>query len=496
MPEPDENIPTIRRISVSSEDSSFKRMRNTSHLELAVAIHFSVMTVFTSWAFGGQIHWAREVLLVWGTLGLFLCIFSVALLARRHHSSPLPFFRHLWPLLLFDLCVGVSCWNPNFRHFLRDGVPYFAIQTPPHLWLPSTARPDLSLHELYQFNAIVVSAFNLFLVLGNRRILRSVLFVIATNGVVLAIFGTFQKLVGAKGLWFGLVKSPNEHFFSTFVYHNHWGAFTLLNMGVCLGLLFHFIRRGGHRDVWHSPVTVGATATLFLAASVPLSTSRSSTLLIAVFLFVALVHLLVRLIRRRRDVNESAVLPVVGIILSATIALAAIMYIGRDVITQRVQLTHQQIEQAKADTSPNARIQLYRDTWRMAADRPWFGWGLESYADVFRIYNTAKYPVKGGWRPFYAQAHSDWLQSLAETGFVGTILLVLLGWSPVLSVPWRKMESVLPRYLLAGCGLILLYAWLEFPFANPSVMIAFWGCLYAGVRYAQLDIRSAEEEKR
>lgn len=496
MPAPDANPPATRRISVTSGDTSFKRTRTTSNLEWAVAFHFGVMTVGTSWAFGGQIQWARDALLIWGTFGLLLFIVSVAILARRQNSSPLPFIRHLWPLLLFDLCIGASCFNSSFRQLMREGVPYFAFQTPPHAWLPSTARPDLTFRELYQFNAIVVSAFNLFLVLANRRILRSVLFVLATNGVVLAIFGTFQKLLGAKGLWFGLVKSPNEHFFSTFVYHNHWGAFTLLNTGVCLGLLFHSVRRGGHRDVWHSPVTAGATATLLLAASVPLSTSRSSTILVAVFLFAALVHLLLRLIRRRRDLNESAALPVVGIILAATVAVAAIIYLGRGVIAQRVQLTHQQIEQAQADTALNPRLQLYQDTWRMAKDKPWFGWGLETYGDVFRIYNSAKYPVKGGWRPYYAQAHSDWLQSLAETGFVGTLLLVFLGWSPILSVPWRKVESVLPRYLLAGCGLILLYAWLEFPFANPSVMIAFWGCLYAGVRYAQLDIRSTEEEKR
>ena len=132
----------------------------------------------------------------------------------------------------------------------------------------------------------------------------------------------------------------------------------------------------------------------------------------------------------------------------------------------------------------------------MAMDKPYFGWGLESYASVFSLYNVAKYPIKGGWRPFYAEAHNDWLQSLAEVGFVGTTLLVLLGWIPILSVPWRRVKSVFPHYLLAGCGLLALYAWLEFPFANPSVLIAFWGCIYGGVRYAQLDSESSETSDR
>ncbi len=494
MPVPNSSSPSERRIS-STNDPSRKRSRITTGLEHAVAIHFGVLTVFTAWAFGGQAPWVRSAMVGWGTGGFLLFIIALATRARRQNTSPLRFVWPLWPLFLFDIFVGASCFNPSFRQMLREGEHYWALMTPPHDWLPSSARPHLTVRELWQFNTIVVSAFNLYLVLDNRRILRSLLFVFATNGVALAIFGSFQKLVGTKGLWFGLVKSPNDHFFSTFIYHNHWGAFTLLNAAVCLGLLFHFVRRGGHRDVWHSPVMAGAVATLLLAASVPLSSSRSCSVLIFLFLLGALVHFLARLIRRRRDMNESPLLPVAGIILAALVATAAVIYIGRGVIEQRLQLTSQQVAQIKTESALNSRLLLYRDTWRMAAMKPWFGWGLETYADVFRIYNSAPTPVHG-WRPFYAEAHNDWLQSLAETGFVGTSLLVLLGLMPILSVPWRRVESVLPRYLLAGCGLLLLYAWVEFPFANPSVMIAFWACLYIGTRYALLDARSAEEDNR
>ena len=49
----------------------------------------------------------------------------------------------------------------------------------------------------------------------------------------------------------------------------------------------------------------------------------------------------------------------------------------------------------------------------------------------------------------------------------------------------------IPAYLLAGCALLLLYAWVEFPFANPSVMIGFWTSLYVAARYATLDLGNA-----
>src|SRR5258708_37788359 len=121
-------------------------------------------------------------------------------------------------------------------------------------------------------------------------------------------------------------------------------------------------------------------------------------------------------------------------------------------------LTSEQLAHtARADTL-NSRLMLYRDTWRMAAAKLWFGWGLESYAHVFRIFNTQRAAELWVWIPFYAEAHNDWLQSLAEAGFVGTGLLALLVLVPLLSVPWRRVASVLPRYLLAGCALVLQIA--------------------------------------
>ena len=73
------------------------------------------------------------------------------------------------------------------------------------------------------------------------------LFILTVNALLLAVMGTFQKLAGAPGLYFGLQPSPNEAFFATFIYHNHWGAFILLSTAAALGLLFHYARRTDHR---------------------------------------------------------------------------------------------------------------------------------------------------------------------------------------------------------------------------------------------------------
>ena len=467
-----------------------------SLLAKAAIAHFSLLLVFTTWAFGGQAPWVRQVIAYWGTLGVLL--FAVACVVRRRSPSGghlHPAVRYLWPLLLYDLVVGVSCLNPSFREIVIASEPSLVLGDPSP-WLPSADRPLLALRELWLFNVIILSCFNLYLTLAHRRLVRFVLFVIAGNAVVLAVFGTFQKLAGARGPWFGLVPAPNPHFFSTFVYHNHWGAFTVLNTAVCLGLLFQALRRGSQRDPWHSPVLLGALVTLLLAVSIPLSASRSCTALIGLLLFCALTHFLLRLIRRRRAARESALIPVAGIILATALSVAAVAYLGRDVIAQRAQLTSEQVAHLTHESALNSRLTLYRDTWRMAAEKPWFGWGLESYAHVFRIFNTQRAVELWVWIPYYAKAHNDWLQSLAEVGFVGTGLLALLLLVPLGSVRWRKVESVVPRYLLAGHGLVLLYAWVEFPFANPAVMLTFGATFYCAIRYALLDLGAQSPEPR
>lgn len=470
--------------------------QGTGWLEKVVIVHFAVLLVFTSWAFGGQIPWARRGIAVWGGVGILLFFSACRLIGadRSEQERRHPAVRYLWPLLVFDLLVGISGLNPSFTEIPGAGAPTL-ILIKPIAWLPSSARPTLTWTELWQFNAIVLSCFNLHLALHRRRLVRAVLWIIAGNAVALAIFGTFQKLVGSTGLWFGLVNAPNSHFFSTFVYHNHWGAFTLLNTSVCLGLMYHLIRRSQGRPFWHTPIPLAALALLLLAVSVPLSSSRSCTVAMAALLGGGLVHLLIRLVRRQRERQRSAALPLAGILAAILLGLAAIYYLGHEVIAQRAELTSEQIAAVAKEDTLNSRLALYRDTWRMALAKPWFGWGLESYAHVFRIFNTQRATELWVWIPFYAEAHNDWLQSLAEVGFVGTALLGALIGAPLCAVRWRTVRSILPRYLLAGTAMVLLYAWVEFPFANPAVMITFWSVLYCAVRYASLSSTPAAGEK-
>jgi O-antigen ligase len=150
--------------------------------------------------------------------------------------------------------------------------------------------------------------------------------------------------------------------------------------------------------------------------------------------------------------------------------------------------TEQQISEIRARGSLGQRSQLYEDTWLMARDRLWFGWGMASYPYVFPIYNSQDYP-----NPVdnlvnnYHDAHNDWLQSVAEHGVTGTIALGLMFAAPLACLRQRSRSSPFSQFLFAGCGLIAVYALVEFPFGNTAVVLCWLLCFFSAIGYSRLE---------
>jgi len=453
-------------------------------LEWIVLLHVGIFLVWTTWGFGGAAEWMRPLFAWWGSIGLLFTLTAVQDREARREGRLRPL---LWlgPLAAFNALVIAGCLNPSFIE-VQYGAETLLVNSGGRPWLPSSARPGLALNALWLFDAIWISCYNLALVIRQRRALRGLLLVAATNAFVLAVFGTIQKLSGATGLYFGTVESPQKFFFASFVYHNHWGAFVVLMLATCLGLAWHFGRRRESRDFFHSPVFGGMVVMLFLAATVPLSTSRSCTLLVVVLLSATFLHWIAQLARRRRQFKESIALPLAGAVLAIALAGTGVWFVARESIVARIAKTREQLDDMRERGSVGSRGVLYHDTWRMAKDKLWFGWGMASYPYVFTLYNSQKsidrLPV------FYRDAHSDWLQSAAEHGLVGSALLALCAMVPLFRVR-RHLGSALSSYLLGGCGLLLLYAGVEFPFGNVAVVLSWWMCFFCAVQYGRLHDR-------
>jgi O-antigen ligase len=457
---------------------------SVSRLEFATAFHVALLGAFSSWAFGGGVGWAVSAISVIGSFAPLLTL--ATLRERRAVGAPMSTALHaLWPLLGFNALIVLGTLQPSLRIGFIEGGNVFVPRSDLSLW-PNSARPELALKALWLFDAIVLSCFNLLIAIRHRRTLRTLLVVLAANILLLAVFGSVQKFCGATGLFFGRVASPNFSFFASFIYHNHWGAFAVLMLAVCLGLLFSLRPWSGYRDFWHSPALAAVVAIFFLAVTIPLSASRSCTVLAGLLLSAATLQGLRRVCQHHRERGKAIAAPAFALMLTIVLALAFLFFLSRETIETRVADTQNQFARMRAEGSIGNRASLYRDTWRMVCDRPWFGWGLGSYGTVFSFYNTQTSPVDK-LPVFYADAHSDWLQLLAETGVTGTLLYLAFLLLPLRLIRCFSKISVLPHYLFAGCGLILLYASIEFPFGNPAVTLAFWTCYFCAVRWAQLD---------
>ncbi|QYM80473.1 O-antigen ligase family protein [Horticoccus luteus] len=478
---------------MSTIDVSTKPRRRSAwpdHLELAAIIHASVAVVFASWAFGGAIPWAHDTIGWWGLAGLALPIVA---LIRHDTRNQVPRSVLRWSVCFFLLAafVAASCFNPSFEPRMFGTTLVFLERTNSASW-PSNARPDLAWHELLMYAGCFFTGFNLALLVRRRRMVRLFLLVVALNALVLSIMGTAQYLLH-RDLYFGLVKGPNEFWFATFVYHNHWGAFIILSLSAACALITHHLRRVDRaRDFWHTPAFAGIVLLFFIAATLPLCGSRSSTALAFVLLTAVFGAWLWRFVKRKRAQGRRVGSTLAAVLVCLLVASAAIYHLGADTIQTRLTTTVHQWQEMRAEGGIGNRAALYRDTLRMAHERRWFGWGLESYGSVFSNYDSQE-SYRGLPPTHYEDAHSDWLQSLAEIGIIGTALLILTGALPLLSVLRHRVFPALTVPLWVGCFLLLLYACVEFPFANPAVTLVFWCMFFSATRYCLL---SAREDPR
>jgi len=218
---------------------------------------------------------------------------------------------------------------------------------------------------------------------------------------------------------------------------------------------------------------------LALAVTLPLSTSRSGTALGLLLLLGFAASAARRFRAQTRARTFLIALFSLGVI---ALAAAGIVQLARPAFAPRLLQTQTQLTELQADgnTAIDDRPALYRATGAMIAARPWFGWGPASYGTVFPLYRTADLVGL-----HYEHAHSDWLQSFAENGLVGTALLVLLVGRLLRRAYWRELP-IWSGWLLAGCAVVLLYGALEFPFANAAVLATWWTLFFAALRSARL----------
>ena len=455
-------------------------------LEWAVGMQAATLVVGVTWAFGGNADWVRTPISLWGSVGMFL---TLCLLVSKGPRKLSYWDTASWalPIAILNGLVLVSCLTEGFRtlHYGSD-VYYLPLKVP--WWTPSSARPEISLRSLWLFDGLYFSAFNIALGIETRRIIRALLAVIVGNALLLSIFGSIQKLIGSTGIYFGAVKSPQDYFFASFVYDNHWGAFMILMVAACVGLIlrYAFGSRGG--GFFQGPSLFGLATVAMMALSVPLSGARACTLILMVLVVIALVRGTPKIVQALQYSGVPASAAYFGMVIVALFMVVGAWTIAGDVVRSRAEKAKAQVAEMWARGGLGGRHTLYHDTFLMAKERPVFGWGMGSFPTVFSLYNTQQ-PNGDRIPVVYHDAHSDWLQSAAEIGLVGTALIGLAVLLPARALR-KKRISPIPYFLLAGCAAVAAYAWIEFPFGNVGVVLVWWVCYFCAVQYVRLSRNS------
>jgi hypothetical protein len=375
------------------------------------------------------------------------------------------------PFAAFNVVVLAACLNPSFR-VVKQGVESIFVHEGANAALPSSARPALALRALWIFDGVWIACANIALILRQRRAVRLLLLIALGNALALAVVGAVQHVLGARWFFFDVAVSPQSHFFSTFLHHEHWAAYAVLMAAAGLALAWHYGRRRETRDFIVTPAIAGLVAVAVIAATLPLSGSAWCTVMGILLVVVALVHFLLRMAARRRQFRESPALAYAGIGLTMALSLAAMWY------------AFGQNDARGANGEPAA---AQSDPWALAREKTWFGWGMASYRDVLAVQNQPE-PLD---RLKATYAQSDLVLALTEHGAIGTTLLALCAVVPLLRLRRRHLSSPLPAYLLGGCALIAAYGLIASPFENLAVLLGWWLCFVAAVHYAYLQDREA-----
>jgi O-antigen ligase len=164
------------------------------------------------------------------------------------------------------------------------------------------------------------------------------------------------------------------------------------------------------------------------------------------------------------------------------IAVGAIVWAGTDLALVRFMT-------ARSD-SPG-RLLAWRDAWQITSDFPWFGTGLGTFGKTMLVYQTASRP----W--MYAQAHNDYLQLLAEGGFL-VVLPSLVVASLVAGAIRRRLmldaDPPLTRWLrigaVAGLAGIAAQSAVEFSLQMPGNAVLFVVLLAIAMHRPRSEARS------
>lgn len=281
--------------------------------------------------------------------------------------------------------------------------------------------------------------------------------------VFIALVGIGQSLIG-KALW-------QRGTFGPFVNRNHFAGFLEMGVGMAGGLILS-------RTIRREWLAIYISSALAMCAGIVLSASRGGVLALAAEVVFLAVIAIPNFISSPREGGNRRLAAVVraaaALVLGFGAIIGSLFLVGSEGLVGNITQSQSEV---KGELPANERFSR-RDIWGATAnlikDHPMLGVGLGAYQFAYTRYDQSS----GNQR--VEQSHNDYLQIVADAGFVGgaiallfVLLLFIKGFSAAQSRDRQKRAIVLGA--LTGCFAIAVHSFVEFNLqitANAQLFLA------------------------
>ncbi|MBU3020910.1 O-antigen ligase [Aestuariibacter sp. A3R04] len=402
-------------------------MKFSSVKECGLLAILSVVFVVFPWLHGLDLVWeqllAASFILLFASLGLLFCQFHIT----RNRVIALS----LWSIWVVYNTIYLMPLPVSLIEFLSPKVPFWyayqGLESAPHL----TVYWQASLIEWVKFLALALLFFALLLFVNTSRRITGAIIVIFSGAAITSLYSICNfitageyELVNAIPPW---NYSWKDGIRGTFSYKNQYAIYLGIAALLGIGLLLDTLK--DKRKRWLS------FALLFFIAAMAytlINTSSRGALLSVIAGLAA--SILLYMLRQPR---------IFTLLFSARTALICAVVVGVLVFAFMQSSMYHRFSEDQLDD--NGRNELRQTVQSVIRDHPLLGSGPGTYPYIQHIYK----PVLLGNSKMSKRAHNDYLETIATTGIVGFLLLLLpVGW---LLIRQFKVTNTPHPGILFGC---------------------------------------------
>jgi len=355
---------------------------------------------------------------------------------------------------------------------------------------PLTIYGHATKTEFLKFFVYIAVFFLIITTMTNARQIRKMVLTIIFTGTGVAFLSLCQML-SKSGKIYGFWQSQYKigSYGGPFINANHLAGYLELVILLALGFLVSREKPGiipmakdwkqrlSMLESWLAKNILLIFIIVLMASGLFISASRGGILSLTFSL--GLFFLLLGLKKSQKG-KRKIILLISGLIFICVLWLG----IG-PVITKFATL-------ANPATASGERLQVWRDTVQLSSDFPFFGIGLGNFQNLYPKYSTLTSST------FWEHAHNDYLELLADTGWVGFILffggIFILLFS--IMKKWKdRRDPFVIGITLGGCTgalAILCHSVVEFNLHIPAN--AFLLFVILGLSVVAFNLKKREEE--